>query len=160
MEMEGLKAVHRQQTMWLRFKVALLANLSREVRQELAEARSHAAELEVATVQQEVAGLQDLLQEQQHFGDTLDQVFQVKSWQMQMPLYCGALFLSCGDLWRQLMNAQLWVSQSHVVQENSCTALCMPGQLRKANYVKRMSRRWCVLLPMHLTSMRSNKQHQ
>ena len=80
--MEGLKALHRHQTMWLRFKVAMLANLSRKVRQDLAQARSHAAELEVATVQQEVAGLQDLLQEQQHFGDTLDQVFQVRSWRL------------------------------------------------------------------------------
>lgn len=73
-----MKALHRHQTMWLRFKVAMLANLSRKVRQDLAEARTHAAKLEVATVQQEVAGLQDLLQEQQRFGDTLDQVFQVR----------------------------------------------------------------------------------
>lgn len=64
--------------MWLRFKVAMLANLSRKVRQDLAQACTHAAEVEVATVQQEVAGLQDLLQEQQHFSDTLDQVFQVR----------------------------------------------------------------------------------
>lgn len=75
--MEALKAVHRQQTMWLRTKAALLANVSKKVRQELAQARSHAAELEVATVQQEVAGLQDLLQQQQDFADTLEQVCQV-----------------------------------------------------------------------------------
>lgn len=76
--MEGLKAVHRQQTMWLRVKAALLANLSKKVRQELAEARSHAAELEVAAVQKEVAGLQDLLQQQQDFAATLEQVTQVE----------------------------------------------------------------------------------
>lgn len=75
--MEGLNAVHRQQTMWLRVKVALLANLSKKVRQELAEARSHAAELEVATVQKEVAGLQDMLQQQQDFAAMLEQVIQV-----------------------------------------------------------------------------------
>lgn len=76
--MEGLKAVHRQQTMWLRVKAALLANLSKKVRQELAEARSHAAELEVAAVQKEVAGVQDLLQQQQDFAATLEQVIQVQ----------------------------------------------------------------------------------
>ena len=75
---EGLKAVHRQQTMWLRVKAALLANLSKKVRQELTEARSHAAELEVAAVQKEVAGVQDLLQQQQDFAATLEQVIQVQ----------------------------------------------------------------------------------
>ena len=74
---DGLKAVHRQQTMWLRTKAALLANFSRKVRLELAEARSHAAELEVAAVEKEVAGLQDLLQQQQDFAGTLEQVCQV-----------------------------------------------------------------------------------
>ena len=73
---EGMKAAHGQQTMWLRVKAALLANLSRKVRQELAEARSHAAELEVTAVRKEVAGLQDLLQQQQHFAATLEEVFQ------------------------------------------------------------------------------------
>lgn len=75
--LEGLKAVHRQQTMWLRVKAALLANLSKKVRQELAEARSHAAQLEVAAVQQEVAGLQEQLEQQQDFAATLEQVIQV-----------------------------------------------------------------------------------
>lgn len=74
---DALKAVHRQQTVWLRTKAALLANVSRKVRQELAEARSHAAELEVAAVQKEVSALQDLLQQQQDFASTLEQVCQV-----------------------------------------------------------------------------------
>ena len=75
--MDALKAVHRQQTMWLRTKAALLANFSKKVKQELAQSRSHAAELEVAIVQQQVAGLQDLLQQQQDFAGTLEQVCQV-----------------------------------------------------------------------------------
>lgn len=76
---EALQAVHRQQTMWLKTKAAMLANFSRNLRQELAEARSHAAELEVAAVQTEVAGLQDMLQQQQDFADTLKHVCQVRT---------------------------------------------------------------------------------
>jgi len=74
---EALQAVHRQQTMWLRTKAAMLANFSRGLRQELAEAKSHAAELEVATLHTEVAGLQSMLQQQQDFAHTLDHVCKV-----------------------------------------------------------------------------------
>jgi len=75
---EALQAVHRQQTMWLRTKAAMLSNFSRNLRQELAQAKSHAAELEVAAVQREVAGLQDMLQQQQDFAHTLEKVCQVR----------------------------------------------------------------------------------
>jgi len=74
---EALQAVHRQQTMWLRTKAAMLANFSRGLRQELAETKSHAAELEVATLHTEVAGLQSMLQQQQDFAHTLAHVCQV-----------------------------------------------------------------------------------
>ena len=63
--------------MWLRTKAAMLANISRKLRQELAVAKSHAAELEVAAVQTEVAGLQSMLQQQQDFAHTLEQVCEV-----------------------------------------------------------------------------------
>jgi acyl-CoA reductase-like NAD-dependent aldehyde dehydrogenase len=74
---EALQAVHRQQTMWLKTKAAMLANFSRGLRQELAEAKSHAAELEVATLHTEVAGLQSMLQQQQDFAHALDHVCKV-----------------------------------------------------------------------------------
>ncbi|KAL0031101.1 hypothetical protein WJX77_003837 [Trebouxia sp. C0004] len=74
---EALQAVHRQQTMWLRTKAAMLANFSRGLRQELAEAKSNAAELEVAALRTKVGGLQSMLQQQQDFAHTLDHVCQV-----------------------------------------------------------------------------------
>ena len=74
---QALEAVHRQQSVWLRTKAAMLANFSRKLRQELAQAKSQAAELQVAAVQTEVDGLQQLLQQQQDFAHTLDQVCQV-----------------------------------------------------------------------------------
>ena len=85
---EALQAVHRQQNMWLRFKAAMLAHASRSLRQELVEAKSHAAELEVATVQTEVAGLHAMLQQQQDFASSLAQVCQVGG-------LCSSLLKDC-----------------------------------------------------------------
>ena len=74
---EALQAVHRQQTLWLKVKAAMLAGHARHVRQELAQQTSAKAELELAAVKQQVAGLEELMQQQQDFAHTLDQVCQV-----------------------------------------------------------------------------------
>ena len=74
---EALQAVHRQQTLWLKVKAAMLAGHARHVRQELAQQTSAKAELELAAVQQQVAGLEELLPHQEDFAHTLDQVCQV-----------------------------------------------------------------------------------
>ena len=92
----ALQAVHRQQSVWLRTKAAMLANFSRKLRQELAQAKSQAAELEVAAVQQEVDGLQELLQQQQDFQHTLDQVCQVVN--SLLSFYNNCLALLCKPL--------------------------------------------------------------
>lgn len=89
---EALQAVHRQQTLWLKVKTAMLAGHARHVRQELAKQTSAKAELEVAAMQQQVAGLEELLQQQQEFAHTLEQVCQVRLSPKKL------LFLSRQDL--------------------------------------------------------------
>lgn len=70
--------MHRQQTIWLKVKAAMLAGHARNVRQELASQKSLTAELELAAVQQQVQGLQEMVQQQQGFARTLEQVCQVR----------------------------------------------------------------------------------
>lgn len=74
---EALQAMHKQQTLWLRVRAAFMAGHARHVRHELAVQTSAKAELELAAMQQQIAGLEEQLQQQQDFAHTLDKVFQV-----------------------------------------------------------------------------------
>ena len=96
----------------------MLANFSRKLRQELAQAKSQAAELEVAAVQQEVDGLQQLLQQQQDFAHTLAQVCQV------------AHSFSCA-FWHSLLQAS---GEKHLVL-TPVSGQCLPSIGRNADSV-------------------------